>query len=66
MCLRFKIAFLGFKNIGNIRLRIQIDQRKPSALDLNLQFMTFFKGVKNILKFNVYCSFLIRDKGFRL
>ena len=49
MRLLLEVFFFSFKDIVYIGLRVEIDQRKPGALNLDLQFMPFLKGVNDSL-----------------
>ena len=49
MGLFLKIWDIRFEDIWYKGLRIEVDERKPGTLDLDLQFMPFFEGVMNVL-----------------
>jgi hypothetical protein len=43
-----KVFWLGEVDVGNERLRVSIDQRKPGALNLYHQAMTFLKAMQHV------------------
>src|SRR5260370_5752433 len=60
------VRFLGFEDIRDKGLRVAVDDRKPSALDLNHDAMTFFDDVVSRVKVNAKGSDGAGNKGFGL
>ncbi len=57
-----EVTAVGFKDIFHIFLGIQIDIGKEGALNLNLDFMSLFEGVMDILQRKIYVCNLARFK----
>lgn len=63
MRLLLEVFFFSFKDIVYIGLRVEIDQRKPGALNLDLQFMPFLEGVIDSLEGDIHIGFLLGVNG---
>ena len=61
----FKINSSCFITIFHERLRVSVNQRKPTALHLNHDPVSFLEGVQHILELERYVRNLIGDKGLR-
>src|SRR3990167_1183357 len=61
----YKIGFFRIKYIRYKFLGISVNKRKPTALNLHHQAMTFHKGVAHIRNFKMNFSYFARNKRLR-
>ena len=61
-----KVALLSRKDILHIVLRVHINKRKHTALDLNLQFVATLEGMQHVVQIESHLGWLTRGKRNRL
>src|SRR6266852_8581890 len=59
-----KVGLLGFENIGNKFLRVAVDDREPSALDLHHNAVSLLENVVRGVQINGEKRDCIRRDGF--